>query len=87
MDPALGAASPMPGGNSQGSGLAALPKRDEIPSSRSSMADSASEMSESDTDAMSLSGSLDSQNEFLIIFRNLRIFGLQSRIDKTKNNY
>jgi hypothetical protein len=56
MDPALGAASPMPGGNSQASGLAALPKRDEIPSSRSSMADSASEMSESDTDAMSLSG-------------------------------
>ncbi|CBY20338.1 unnamed protein product [Oikopleura dioica] len=56
MDPALGAASPMSGGNSQSSGLAALPKRDEIPSSRSSMADSASEMSESDTDAMSLSG-------------------------------
>ena len=60
MDPALGAASPMSGGNgNQAPGLAALPKREnEIPSSRSSMADSASEMSESDTDAMSLSGSL-----------------------------
>ena len=30
--------------------------RSEVPSSRSSMVDSASEMSESDTDAMSLSG-------------------------------
>ena len=32
--------------------------RSEVPSSRSSMVDSASEMSESDTDAMSLSGKI-----------------------------
>ena len=53
MDHAIGA--PSPGG-------AILPgallggNRSEVPSSRSSMVDSASEMSESDTDAMSLSG-------------------------------
>ena len=57
MDQALGAASP------GGSGLPhhGHPNptggaRSEVPSSRSSMVDSASEMSESDTDAMSLSG-------------------------------
>lgn len=49
----LGAgASPGPVG---GGPTPSLP-RSEVPSSRSSMVDSASEMSESDTDAMSLSG-------------------------------
>merc|ERR1711962_1012467 len=37
--------------------------RSEVPSSRSSMVDSASEMSESDTDAMSLSGFSDSNRQ------------------------
>lgn len=42
--------------------------RSEVPSSRSSMVDSASEMSESDTDAMSLSGRIWNVLEHSIIF-------------------
>ena len=48
-------AAPSPGSLVPGVPTPSLP-RSEVPSSRSSMVDSASEMSESDTDAMSLSG-------------------------------
>ena len=52
--------------------------RSEVPSSRSSMVDSASEMSESDTDAMSLSGKLscDGHVNNVLTFK-ARVFGLE----------
>lgn len=56
MEPQVGpGAAPSPGSLVPGGPTPSLP-RSEVPSSRSSMVDSASEMSESDTDAMSLSG-------------------------------
>ena len=59
--------------------------RSEVPSSRSSMVDSASEMSESDTDAMSLSGRIWNVLEHSITFFS-RIFRTLKQTFKTESS-